>query len=146
MPPHFMREPDWHLPPPPPPPRPQKNLMQTGEKQMEEIKSSKEYKKLERALIRRLKEKLDPNRKVALDAVCMDLVRRYMDAWVLAENARQDIAIYGHYCTDDRERRYNNPSMKTLSDAEALMERLQRSMDIKTEDLAAVREDEDNEL
>lgn len=144
MPPHFMHEPDWHLPPPPRPPK--KINADRGEKQMEKIKSSKEYKKLERALVRRLKEKLDPNRKVALDAVCMDLVRRYMDAWVLAENSRQDIAIYGHYCTDDRGRRYNNPSMKTLSDAETLMERLQRSMDIKTEDLAAVREDEDNEL
>lgn len=109
---------------------------------------SKEYKAMERALLKRLKAKLDPEGtgKVKPDAVCKDLVRRYMDAWTLAEDARQDIAVYGHYCTDDRGRRYNNPSVKTLSDAEALMERLQRSMDIKTEDLAAAMEEDEDEL
>lgn len=115
---------------------------------MEDIRESKEYKGLERALMKRLKAKLDPNgeKKVKPDAVVKDLVRRYMDAWVLAEDARQDIAAYGHYCTDERSRRYNNPSVKTLSDAEALMERLQRSMDIKTEDLAAAMDEDDDAL
>lgn len=115
---------------------------------MENIRESKEYKGLERALMKRLKAKLSPDGKgkAKPDAVCKDLVRRYMDAWALAEEARQDIAIYGHYCTDDRARRYNNPSVKTLSDAESLMERLQRSMDIKTEDLAATMEEDEDEL
>lgn len=115
---------------------------------MEEIRDSKAYKQMEKALLKRLKGKLDPDgsRKVKPDAVCRDLVRRYMDAWVMAEDARRDIISCGHYCTDDRGRRYNNPSVKTLSDAEALMERLQRSMDIKTEDLAAAMEDEADEL
>lgn len=115
---------------------------------MEEIRDGKEYKKLEKALLKRLRDKLDPEGtgKTKPDTVCKDLVRRYMDAWALAEDARNDISVYGHYCTDDRGRRYNNPSMKTLSDAEGLMERLQRSMDIKTEDLAAVLEGEDDEL
>lgn len=115
---------------------------------MEEIRNSKEYKTLERALIKRLKAKLDPSgeKKVKPDAVCKDLVRRYMDAWAIAEDARRDISVYSHYCTDDRQRRYNNPSMKTLSDAEALMERLQRSMDIKTEDLAAAMDEDEDEL
>lgn len=112
------------------------------------IRESKEYKALERALLKRLKDKLSPDGKgkTKPDAVCKDLVRRYMDAWALAEDARQDIALSGHYCTDDRGRRYNNPSVKTLSDAEALMERLQRAMDIKTEDLAASMEDDEDEL
>lgn len=115
---------------------------------MEEIRARKEFKALERALLKRLKTKLAPDGKTGAkpDAVCKDLVRRYMDAWALAEDARNDISVYGHYCTDDRGRRYNNPSVKTLSDAEALMERLQRSMDIKTEDLAAAMETEDDEL
>lgn len=115
---------------------------------MENIRESKEYKQLERALMKRLKGKLDPDgsRKVKPDAVCKDLVRRYLDAWVLAEDARRDILSAGHYCTDDRGRRYNNPSVKTMSDAEALMERLQRLMDVKTDDLASALEDEDDEL
>lgn len=115
---------------------------------MENIRDSKEYKHLERALMKRLRGKLDPDgsRKVRPDAVVKDLVRRYMDAWVLAEDSRKDIQVSGHYCTDDRGRRYNNPSVKTLSDAEALMERLQRNMDVKTDDLAAAMEDEDDEL
>lgn len=115
---------------------------------MEKIRESKEFKTLERALVKRLKAKLAPDGRAGAkpDAVCKDLVRRYMDAWALAEDARRDIGVYGHYCTDDRGRRYNNPSVKTLSDAEALMERLQRSMDIKTEDLAAAMEIEDDEL
>lgn len=115
---------------------------------MENIRESKEYKQLERALLKRLKGKLDldGSRKVRPDAVCKDLVRRYLDAWVLAEDARKDILAYGHYCTDDRGRRYNNPSVKTLSDAEGLMERLQRLMDVKTDDLASALEDEDDEL
>lgn len=115
---------------------------------MEGIRESKEYKQLERALIKRLKGKLDPegNRRVKPDAVCKDMVRRYLDAWMLAEDARRDIDVYGHYCTDDRGRRYSNPSLKTLSDAEGLMERLQRSMDIKTEDLAASLEEDGDEL
>lgn len=107
---------------------------------MEKIRESKEYKQLERALMRRLKAKAKP------DALVKDLVRRYMDAWAMAEDARLDISVYGHYCTDDRGRRYNNPSVKTLSDAEGLMERLQRLMDVKTDDLAAALEDEDDEL
>lgn len=113
-----------------------------------DIRRSKEYKAVERALMKRLRAKLDPNgeKKVKPDAVVKDLVRRYMDAWAMAEDARLDILNYGHYCLDDRERRYNNPSVKTLSDAEALMERLQRSMDIKTEDLAAAMEEDDDEL
>lgn len=115
---------------------------------MENIRESREFKQLERALMRRLKDKLNPAAagKGKPDAVCKDLVRRYMDAWVLAEDARKDIQAYGHYCTDDRGRRYNNPSVKTLSDAEGLMERLQRIMDVKTDDLAAAMEDEDDEL
>lgn len=100
--------------------------------------------------MKRLKEKLSPGpyggRTIKPDAVCKDLVRRYMDAWALAEDARRDILNYGHYCTDDRGRRYNNPSVKTLSDAEALMERLQRSMDIRTEDLFADMEESEDEL
>lgn len=107
---------------------------------MEEIRDSREYKQLERALMRRLKAKAKP------DALVKDLVRRYMDAWSMAEDARKDIATYGHYCTDERGRRYNNPSVKTFSDAEGLMERLQRLMDVKTDDLAAALEDEDDEL
>lgn len=115
---------------------------------MENIRDSKDYKQVKRALMNRLRGKLDPDgsRKVKPDAVVNDLVRRYMDAWALAEDAREDIKTYGHYCTDDRGRRYNNPSVKTLGDAEALMDRLQRIMDIKTEDLAAAMEDEDDEL
>lgn len=132
------------VPPGLPPPVPQKKL--GGVCQMESIRESKEYKAVRRALLKRLAAKLDPSGGVKPDAVCKDLVRRYMDAWVLAEDSRLDIKNYGHYCTDDRGRRYNNPSVKTLSDAEALMDRLQRSMDIKTEDLAAAIEDEDDEL
>lgn len=115
---------------------------------MENIRESKEYRTLERALMKRLKAKLSPEGKgkAKPDAVCKDLVRRYMDAWALAEDARQDILACGHYCNDDRGRRYNNPSVKTLSDAEALMERLQRSMDIKTEDLASAMEEDEDEL
>lgn len=115
---------------------------------MENIRESKEYKAVEKALLKRLKAKLDPRgeKKAKPDAVVKDLVRRYMDAWALAEDARLDIKNYGHYCSDDRGRRYNNPSVKTLSDAETLMERLQRSMDIKTEDLAAAMDEEDDEL
>ena len=110
---------------------------------MEDIRGSKAYKAVERALIRRLKNKLNLAGQVKLDAVCRDLVRRYMDAWVMAENARKDIEIYGQYCTDDRGRRYGNPSVKSLGDAEALMDRLQKAMDIKTEDLAAAAEEDD---
>ena len=112
---------------------------------MEDIRKSKEFKAVQRALMKRLGAKLDPDgsKKVRADAVCKDLVRRYMDAWALAEDARLDILNCGHYCIDDRCRRYNNPSVKTLGDAEALMERLQWSMDIKTEDLAATLEDGD---
>lgn len=115
---------------------------------MKDIRESKEFKAMQRALMKRLVAKLDPDglKKVRPDAVCKDLVRRYMDAWVLAEDARLDILNYGHYCTDDRGRRYNNPSVKTLGDAETLMERLQRSMDIKTEDLAAALEEDGDEL
>lgn len=111
---------------------------------MEEIRNSKEFKAVERALIRRLKTKLGKD--VKLDAVCRDLVRRYMDAWVMAETARRDIAVSGQYCKDDRGRRYGNPSVKSLGDAEALMDRLQKAMDIKTEDLAAAAAEEDDEL
>lgn len=113
---------------------------------MEDIRKSREFKAVERALLRRLKAKLGAGGQVKIDAVCKDLVRRYMDAWVMAENARWDIAAYGQYCTDDRGRRYGNPSVKSLGDAEALMDRLQKAMDIKTEDLAAAAEEEDDEL
>lgn len=113
---------------------------------MESIKESKDHKKLEKALIKRLRNKLDPKGKTRPDAVIEDLVRRYMYAWELAEDARSDIRNNGHFCVDDRKRRYNNPSIKTLSDAEALMERLQRIMDIKTEDLASTMEEDEDEL
>lgn len=113
---------------------------------MNGILESKEYKALEKALMKRLRYKLDPNGKTKPDAVIKDLVRRYMDAWSMAEDARSDIRNNGHFCVDDRKRRYNNPSVKTLSDAEALMERLQRIMDIKTEDLASAMEEDEDEL
>lgn len=107
---------------------------------MEYIQERKEFKQLERALIRRLKAKAKP------DAVVKDLVRRYMDAWVRAEKARIDIDLKGDFCTDDRGRRYDNPSVRSLEKWEGLMSRLQKDMDIKTEDLAAAMEDEDDEL
>lgn len=115
---------------------------------MENIRESKEFKQLERALVKRLRGKLDPDgsRKVRPDAVVKDLVRRYMDAWVRAENARRDIDLKGDFCTDDRDRRYDNPSVRALEKWEGLMSRLQKDMDIKTEDLAAAMEDEDDEL
>lgn len=114
---------------------------------MEDVRESKEFKAMERALLKRLKVKLDPSgeKKVKPDFVVKDFVRRYMDAWAMAEDARKDIAVYGQYCLDDRGRRYGNPSMKSLRDAESLMESLQKSMDIKTEDLAATM-GEDDEL
>lgn len=115
---------------------------------MEEIRESPEYKALERALLKRLREKLKGansggKKKVNPDAVIKDLVTRYMNAWAIAKAAQQDIEIYGHYCTDDRGRRYGNPSVKSLADAEGLMSRLLRDMEIKTEDLAAVLEEDD---
>lgn len=116
---------------------------------MGEIRESKEYKTLEKALTKRMKDKLGPARlgkKVKPDTLVKDLVRRYMSAWELAELSRQDIDASGHYCIDDRGRRYNNPSVKSLQDAEAMMSRLLRDMEIKTEDLAAALEDEDDEL
>lgn len=107
---------------------------------MENIRESKEYKQLERALMRRMKEKARP------DAVVKDLVRRYMDAWVRAEKARLDVDREGDFCFDDRARRYDNPSVRALEKWEGLMRNLQKDMDIKIEDLAAAREDEDDEL
>lgn len=116
---------------------------------MEEIRASKEYKALERALMSRLKAKLpdqggDGKKKAKPDAVIKDLVTRYMNAWAIAKVAQQDIEVYGHYCTDDRGRRYANPSVKSLADAEGLMSRLLRDMEIKTEDLAATLEEDDD--
>lgn len=121
---------------------------------MEEIRNSKEYKTLERALLKRLKDKLNPNgkpdqegrKKAKPDAVIKDLVQRYMNAWTIAQDAQRDIEIYGHYCTDDRGRRYSNPALKSLSDAERLMSQLLKDMEIKTEDLAASMEEDDDDL
>lgn len=116
---------------------------------MEDIRQSKEYKALERALMKRLKDKLDSpsaSGKAKPDAVIKDLVQRYMNAWAIAMQAQQDIELCGSFCLDDRARRYANPSVKILSDAEGLMSRLLRDMEIKTEDLAAAMEEDDDEL
>lgn len=113
---------------------------------MENIRETKEYKALEKALMKRLKAKLDPNGKVKPDAVIKDLVRRYMNAWAIAQDAQKDIELNGHYCMDDRERKYGNPAMKSLLDAERLMSQLLKDMDVKTEDLATAMEDDDDEL
>lgn len=116
---------------------------------MEDIRASKEYKALERALMKRLKAKLASpyaGGKAKPDAVIRDLVQRYMNAWSIARQAQMDIDQSGSFCLDDRERRYANPSVKILADAEGLMSRLLRDMEIKTEDLAAAMEDDDDEL
>lgn len=115
---------------------------------MEEIRESREYKALERALMKRLRDKLNGpySSGVKPDAVIKDLVRRYMNAWAIAAQAQRDIELCGSFCLDDRGRRYGNPSVKVLADAEALMSRLLRDMEIKTEDLAAAMEEDDDEL
>lgn len=113
---------------------------------MEKIRESKEYKGLERALMKRLRDKLASpyaGGRAKPDAVIKDLVRRYMNAWAIAAKAQQDIEENGSFCLDDRQRRYANPSVKILADAEALMSRLLRDMEIKTEDLAAAMDDDD---
>lgn len=116
---------------------------------MESIRESKEYKALERALMKRLKAKLvDPFGKIKTkpDAVIRDLVQRYMNAWVIASNAQNDIEANGNFCLDDRGRRYANPCVRSLADAEVLMSRLLRDMEIKTKDLAAETEEDNDEL
>lgn len=116
---------------------------------MEEIQESREYKTLERALMKRLRDKLASpysSGKAKPDAVIKDLVKRYMNAWAIAAQAQKDIELCGSFCLDDRGRRYANPSVKILADAEGLMSRLLRDMEIKTEDLAASMEDDDDEL
>lgn len=115
---------------------------------MEEIRESREYKALKQALMKRLKNKLDPDgtKSVKPDAVIKDLVRRYMNAWAISKISQRDIEQTGHFCLDDRGRRYGNPSVKSLADAEGLMSRLLRDMEIKTEDLAAAMEEDDEDL
>lgn len=104
---------------------------------MEDIRESKEYKKLERALKKNLKER----GRVSLGD--KELLQEYMDCWANRRRLQDDIDRRGVLVPDSRGGETENRSMSLRIQASRQMLALWDKLGFKAEDMAV---DEDDEL
>jgi len=102
---------------------------------VENIRESKEYKKLERALKKSLKDR-------GLTALTYrDKAEEYLDFWVRRQELKADIASRGLTVVDDRGRQSENRSVSLEIQVSRQMLALWNALGFKAEDLS--REDDD---
>lgn len=103
---------------------------------MENIRESKEYKRLDRALKKSLKDR-------GLTApMYRDKAEEYMDFWARRQELKADIARRGLTVTDDRGRQSENRSVSLEIQVSRQMLTLWNALGFKAEDLS-VGDDDD---
>lgn len=102
----------------------------------ENIRKSKEYKKLDRALRKSLKDR-------GLTApMYQDKAQEYMDFWARRQELKADIAARGLTVTDDRGRQSENRSVSLEIQVSRQMLTLWNALGFKAEDISGVDDDD----